>query len=186
MAAMAVQGLGPVTTQWLEATFDTPTEVQKRGWPLISSGANALLVAPTGSGKTLAAFLAGIDSLTSIPEDAEEGVRVLYISPLKALVYDIERNLRAPLAGIERLAQGGDARILRVPRVDIRTGDTTQRERRLQAKHPADILVTTPESLYLILGSAAREGLRHVKTVIVDEIHALASEKRGAHLALSL
>jgi ATP-dependent Lhr-like helicase len=159
--------------------------VQSEGWPAIAAGAHALLIAPTGSGKTLAAFFSCIDRLTRLPADAAAGVRVLYVSPLKALVYDIERNLRAPLAGVRRAAAArGEA--IRLPRVAVRTGDTTQRERRLQARDPAEILVTTPESLYLILGSQQRETLATVETVIVDEIHALAPTKRGAHLALSL
>src|SRR5690606_32285710 len=142
------------------------------------------LLAPTGSGKTLAAFLWCIDRLIRQPERGP-GVKVLYVSPLKALVYDVERNLRAPLRGIARTAE-----LLRQPvvppRVDVRTGDTGARDRRLQARDPGDILVTTPESLYLVLGSQARETLRTVDTVIVDEVHALAPTKRGAHLALSL
>ena len=159
--------------------------VQARGWPLIASGSNALLVAPTGSGKTLAAFLAGIDRLGSLPVDSEAGVRVLYISPLKALVYDIERNLRAPLVGITRVAERLELPF-RQAGIAVRTGDTSQRDRRKQAREPSDILVTTPESLFLILGSKAAETLSSVETIIVDEIHALAPTKRGAHLALSL
>ncbi len=173
------------TQAWFDNNFDGPTDVQARGWPAIVAGDNALLVAPTGSGKTLAAFLAGIDRLGRLPEDRAPGVRVLYISPLKALVYDIERNLRAPLVGIARVAERIDEPF-RAASVAIRTGDTPQNERRRQAREPAEILVTTPESLYLLLGSAAAETLRRVDTVIVDEIHALAPTKRGAHLALSL
>jgi len=173
------------TQRWFQDNFRAPTEVQRRGWESIRRGHHSLLVAPTGSGKTLAAFLAGIDSLGQLPADAPPGVRVLYISPLKALVYDIERNLRAPLLGITRVANelGTDFRLVTVA---VRTGDTPQRERRRMAREPADILVTTPESLFLILGSKAAETLRTVHTVIVDEIHALAPTKRGAHLALSL
>ncbi|MDX1481392.1 MAG: DEAD/DEAH box helicase, partial [Woeseiaceae bacterium] len=173
------------TQRWFDDNFQGPTDVQARGWPRIAAGNNALLVAPTGSGKTLAAFLAGIDRLGAATGEREKGVRVLYVSPLKALVYDIERNLRAPLIGIGRVAERLGLPF-RSPTVAVRTGDTSQRERRLQAKEPADILVTTPESLYLILGSAAAETLKTVETVIVDEIHALAPTKRGAHLALSL
>ena len=175
----------PATRAWFDGTFDAPTAVQVQGWDAIRRGDHTLLAAPTGSGKTLAAFLAGIDYCLGLPADAPAGVRVLYVSPLKALVYDVERNLRAPLIGIghkaERMGQS-----LRDVRIDIRTGDTPQRERQRQAKHPADILVTTPESLFLLLGSKARDNLRAVHTLIIDEIHALAPTKRGVHLALSL
>ncbi len=173
----------PATSTWFANAFDAPTEVQRRGWAAIAAGEHALLVAPTGSGKTLAAFLWAIDRLLAEPRDLARspGTRVLYVSPLKALVHDVERNLRAPLAGVR--AAGGTTRDLRVA---IRTGDTSARERREQARDPADILVTTPESLYLLLGSKARANLACVTTVIVDEVHALAPTKRGAHLALSL
>ncbi len=173
------------TRAWFEETFREPTPVQRRGWAEIASGRHALLVAPTGSGKTLAAFLWGIDALAGLSPDAPPGVRVLYVSPLKALAHDVERNLRAPLAGVARTAErlGESARAVRI---DVRTGDTPQRERQRQARDPGEILVTTPESLFLILGSRQRETLRTVTTVIVDEIHALAPSKRGAHLALSL
>ena len=173
------------TQRWFDDNFTAPTDVQARGWPQIADGRHALLVAPTGSGKTLAAFLAGIDRLGVLPPGAPAGVRVLYVSPLKALVYDIERNLRAPLVGITRVAERLELPF-RQPVVAIRTGDTPQRERQQQVRHPADILVTTPESLYLMLGSKAADTLASVETVIVDEIHALAATKRGAHLALSL
>jgi ATP-dependent helicase Lhr and Lhr-like helicase len=174
----------PPARAWFEASFDAPTPVQTRGWERIAAGEHALLLAPTGSGKTLAAFFWCIDRL-SRPAERSPGVRVLYVSPLKALVYDIERNLRAPLVGIAReAARAGES--VRLPRVAVRTGDTPPRDRQAQARDPAEILVTTPESLYLILGSRQRETLATVETVIVDEIHALASTKRGAHLALSL
>ncbi len=174
------------TRRWFEGAFETPTPVQERGWESIASGRHALLVAPTGSGKTLAAFLWCIDNLYRRPlEERRGGVRVLYVSPLKALAYDVERNLRAPLIGIGKAARGLDAGRV-PPRVAIRSGDTTQKERRLHAKEPPEIFVTTPESLYLVLGSQAREGFRTVETVIVDEVHALAPAKRGAHLALTL
>ena len=184
-------GFGPATRAWLSAHFAAPTPVQAKGWPLLEEGAHALLAAPTGSGKTLAAFLASIDRLGRLPEERAPGVRVLYVSPLKALVYDIERNLRAPLLGIaaeaERIeAETGLSADFRAARVAVRTGDTTPKERRRQAREPAEILVTTPESLYLILGSQQRETLRQVETIIVDEIHALAPTKRGVHLMLSL
>ncbi len=173
------------TQTWFEENFPAPTEVQARGWKQIAAGKHALLVAPTGSGKTLAAFLAGIDALGQRPPDAQPGVQLLYVSPLKALVYDIERNLRAPLVGITRVAERLELPFV-PPRVAVRTGDTPQKARQQQARDPAEILVTTPESLYLLLGSKAAETLRTVDTVIVDEIHALAPSKRGAHLALSL
>jgi ATP-dependent Lhr-like helicase len=173
------------TRRWFDETFAAPTGVQQQGWQAIAGGKHALLVAPTGSGKTLAAFLAGIDYCLTLPPDAPAGVRVLYISPLKALVYDVERNLRAPLVGIGHKAAALEQPVRDVG-VDIRTGDTPQKARQRQAKTPADILVTTPESLFLLLGSKARETLRSVHTVIIDEIHALAPTKRGVHLALSL
>ena len=162
----------PRTRAWFERAFEAPTPVQELGWPAIASGGHVLIQAPTGSGKTLAAFLYAIDRLTAKPG---EGLRVLYISPLKALNYDIERNLRGPLAGLQSKL-----------RVGVRTGDTPAKERRELVKEPPDILITTPESLYLMLTSAARETLRGVETVIVDEVHAVAGTKRGAHLALSL
>lgn len=166
---------------WFESRFAAPTPVQVAGWPPIARGEHSLLLAPTGAGKTLAAFLWGIDRLARLPADADRGVRVLYVSPLKALGYDVERNLREPLAGIRAGDHG-----MRDIRVDLRTGDTPQRDRRRQLREPADILVTTPESLYLLLTSNARDTLRSVETVIVDEVHSLAPTKRGAHLALSL
>ena len=175
----------PATRAWFSEQFPSPTDVQTRGWDALARGQHALLVAPTGSGKTLAAFLSAIDDLAALPPEAPAGVRVVYVSPLKALVADIERNLRAPLAGVARAAErlGGE---VRSARVDLRTGDTPQQERRRQSRDPGEILVTTPESLYLILGSKQRETLRTVTTVIVDEIHAVCGTKRGAHLALSL
>jgi ATP-dependent helicase Lhr and Lhr-like helicase len=160
--------------RWFEASFEGPTPAQAGGWESISSGANTLICAPTGSGKTLASFLWGIDKL-SREEQLGSGVRLVYISPLKALSYDIERNLRAPLRGI-----GADIA------VGLRTGDTPQKERRAMAKEPPDILITTPESLYLMLSSQVREILTGVEAVIVDEIHAVAQTKRGSHLALTL
>jgi ATP-dependent Lhr-like helicase len=174
----------PAVRSWFESAHLAPTRVQREGWPTLASGRNALLIAPTGSGKTLAAFLWAIDRVSRLDPDASPGVRILYVSPLKALVYDVERNLRAPLAGIA--ARQGDGLSFRRTSVDMRTGDTTPKERRQQLREPADILVTTPESLYLLLGSRASAHLEWVETVIVDEIHALAGTKRGAHLALSL
>ena len=178
-------GFSQATRSWFDDAFHAPTPVQLHGWQAIQRGAHTLLVAPTGSGKTLAAFLAGVDYCLTLPAAARAGVRVLYVSPLKALVYDVERNLRAPLVGIGHKAAALEQRVREVG-VDIRTGDTPQKDRQRQARQPADILVTTPESLFLILGSKARESLRTVHTVIVDEIHALAPTKRGVHLAVSL
>jgi ATP-dependent Lhr-like helicase len=168
--------------RWFEASFAEPTPAQALGWPKIASGAHTLICAPTGSGKTLAAFLWGIDRLArraEAPADSDDalgaGVRIAYVSPLKALSYDIERNLRAPLKGV-----GVDIS------VGLRTGDTPQRERQAMRRKPPDILITTPESLYLMMTSGAREILTGVEAVIVDEIHAVAQSKRGAHLALTL
>ena len=162
----------PETRAWFEQAFAGATPAQERGWPAIARGGNTLIQAPTGSGKTLAAFLYGIDRLNAEPG---EGLRLLYVSPLKALNYDIERNLRGPLAGLRSEL-----------RVGVRTGDTPQKERAAMVRKPPDILITTPESLFLLLTSQARETLRSVETVIVDEVHAVAGTKRGAHLALSL
>ena len=175
---------------WFAATFDAPTQAQAEGWAAISRGHHTLIHAPTGSGKTLAAFLWCLDRLAREPRPAPTrenpgGVRVLYISPLKALTYDVERNLRAPLAGIA-LAAGRLGEVAPQITIGSRTGDTPQDERRDLTRHPPDILITTPESLYLMLTSGAREILRTVEHVIVDEVHAIASSKRGAHLALSL
>src|SRR5881398_1324723 len=168
----ALDVFSPETRAWFERTFAEPTPAQTLGWPAIAKGGHVLIQAPTGSGKTLAAFLYAIDRLTANPGD---GLRVLYVSPLKALNYDVERNLRGPLAGLESEL-----------RVAVRTGDTPQRERAAMLRQPPDILITTPESLFLLLTSRARETLRGVETVIVDEVHAVAGTKRGAHLALSL
>src|SRR6266581_980322 len=158
---------------WFEQAFDAPTPAQVLGWPAIASGQHTLIQAPTGSGKTLAAFLYGIDRLTE--EGAGRGLRLIYVSPLKALNYDIERNLRGPLAGLHSEL-----------RVGVRTGDTPQKERAAMLRNPPDILITTPESLYLLLTSRARENLKGVRTLILDEVHAVAGTKRGAHLALSV
>ncbi len=181
---------GPAVRAWFEATFEAPTPAQAEGWAAIAGGHHTLIHAPTGSGKTLAAFLWCLDRLVQDPRPAptreQPGtVRVLYVSPLKALTYDVERNLRAPLAGIAHEA----ARLGAAPpviAVASRTGDTPADERRDLVRHPPDILVTTPESLYLLLTSQAREILRGVEHVIIDEVHAIAGTKRGAHLALSL
>src|SRR5437667_9403430 len=162
----------PETRAWFTQAFAEPTPAQRLGWPAIASGGHTLIQAPTGSGKTLAAFLYGIDRLNAEPE---AGLRLVYVSPPKALNYDIERNLRGPLAGLRSEL-----------RVGVRTGDTPQKERAAMLRRPPDILITTPESLFLLLTSRARETLRSVETVIVDEVHAVAGTKRGAHLALSL
>ena len=176
----------PAVREWFTGAFGAPTRAQALAWPAISRGESTLLSAPTGSGKTLAAFLACLDRLVFSPEPPRrERLRVVYVSPLKALAVDVERNLRAPLAGItRRAAERGDGH--RIPAVAVRTGDTPPRERARLARDPADVLITTPESLYLLLTSRSREAIRTVETVIVDEIHALVPTKRGAHLALSL
>ena len=177
--------VAPATREWFSAAFTAPTPAQTGAWKGIDTGRHLLVVAPTGSGKTLAAFLSGIDRLMRRPLDHDAGTRVLYISPLKALAVDVERNLRSPLVGISQIAaRRGDA--LSAVSVGVRSGDTPQRERRAMLSKPPDILITTPESLFLMLTSAARETLRDVDTVIIDEVHAVAGTKRGAHLAVSL
>ena len=179
--------LTPATRAWFEASFPAPTPAQSRGWEAIASGDHTLIHAPTGSGKTLAAFLWTIDRLLHEPlPPKEERCRVLYISPLKALAYDIDRNLRAPLVGIRQAAERIGAGPLPELTTFLRTGDTPADARRRMQRTPPDILITTPESLYLVLTSQARDILRSVRWVIVDEVHAVAGTKRGAHLALSL
>jgi ATP-dependent Lhr-like helicase len=179
----------PAVAEWFRSAFAAPTPAQAQGWASIAAGRHTLIHAPTGSGKTLAAFLWTLDRLAreSRPRTtaAPGSVRVLYVSPLKALIYDVERNLRAPLAGI-RLASERLGEPAPQIEVGVRTGDTPTQERRHLVKNPPDILITTPESLYLILTSQAAEILRGVEHVIVDEVHALAGTKRGAHLAISL
>ncbi|NKQ52918.1 ATP-dependent helicase [Amycolatopsis sp. K13G38] len=183
----ALGSFSPATRDWFTGAFAAPTEAQAGAWQAAQAGEHALVVAPTGSGKTLAAFLWALDRLAvgPPPESQARRCRVLYVSPLKALAVDVQKNLRAPLAGISQAS-----RRLGLPAPEItvgmRTGDTPASERRTFNRTPPDILVTTPESLFLILTSSARESLRGVETVIVDEVHAVAGTKRGAHLALSL
>ncbi|HQR28516.1 MAG TPA: DEAD/DEAH box helicase, partial [Nocardioides sp.] len=175
------------TRAWFAASFAAPTPAQAGAWAAIADGHHALVVAPTGSGKTLSAFLWSLDRLltSTPPAERRHRCRVLYVSPLKALAVDVERNLRAPLAGIRQTAERLGSSVPEV-RVGLRSGDTPAGERRTLSSHPPDILITTPESLFLMLTSQARETLRGVETVIVDEVHALAGGKRGAHLAVSL
>lgn len=175
----------PATRQWFEGAFSAPTPAQEGAWNAVSAGSHALVVAPTGSGKTLAAFLWALDSFIARPVEGKRSTRVLYISPLKALGVDVERNLRAPLIGITQTAKRLDLPAPSVT-VGVRSGDTPQAERRALLTRPPDILITTPESLFLMLTSRARETLMDLDTVIVDEVHAVAGTKRGAHLAVSL
>ncbi|MGV0797143.1 crosslink repair DNA glycosylase YcaQ family protein, partial [Mycolicibacterium elephantis] len=186
MSSTTLSRFSELTREWFAGTFAEPTPAQAEAWAAIADGENTLVIAPTGSGKTLAAFLWAIDRLAvAEPRPAGAGTRVLYVSPLKALAVDVERNLRTPLTGIARVAERRG-----VPAPDItvgvRSGDTPPKQRRELILHPPDILITTPESLFLMLTSSARETLAEVQTVIVDEVHAVAGTKRGAHLALSL
>ena len=175
----------PAVRSWFRSAFSAPTRPQQLGWPPIARGESTLILAPTGSGKTLAAFLWCLNRLMFEPRPPKERCRVLYVSPLKALAVDVERNLRAPLAGIANVAHAEGVAV-HAPEIAIRTGDTPPNERARFLREAADILITTPESLFLLLTSNARERLRSVDTVIVDEIHALVPGKRGAHLALSI
>src|SRR5918993_773793 len=185
---MSLEFFHPITAEWFTQTFGEPTAAQRRGWTAIRDGRHTLIAAPTGSGKTLAAFLTAIDDLVreGLTQPLPDEVRVLYVSPLKALSADIHKNLAEPRRGIRELAA---AKGIDAPRITaaVRTGDTTQAERAAMLRTPPHILVTTPESLYLLLTSeASRDRLAHVRTVIVDEIHAVIGARRGAHLALSL
>ncbi len=185
-AEQALGRFSTLTRAWFENAFAAPTPAQVGAWEAIAGGGNALVVAPTGSGKTLAAFLQAIDHLAAAPPvDPKQRLRVLYVSPLKALAADIERNLRAPLAGLRAVAARLGQPLPQLT-VDMRTGDTPAEARRRFPAKPPDILITTPESLFLLLTSQAREALRQVETVIVDEVHSVVGTKRGAHLALSL
>src|SRR5689334_8952431 len=178
----------PLLQEWFDGRFGTPTEPQEQGWPHIIEGHTTLICAPTGSGKTLAAFLACIDRLVrkAVAGELDDRTEVLYVSPLKALGNDIHKNLEEPLGEILELARQRGFLMPEI-RSAVRTGDTLMHERRAMLKRPPHILVTTPESLYILLtASKSREILANVKTVIVDEIHAVARDKRGAHLALSL
>src|SRR3954447_16079512 len=178
MPADPLKAFTPQVRDWFGRAFAAPTEAQQQAWPAIATGAHTLISAPTGSGKTLAAFLWGLDRFVAEPPPADpkdRRTRLVYVSPLKALSYDVERNLRAPLRGIE-----ADVKVA------VRTGDTPQAERRDMLRHPPDILITTPESLYLMLTSQARKVFEGTEWVILDEIHAVAQTKRGAHLAITL
>src|SRR5438445_3209803 len=178
----------PLVQEWFVRRFATPTEPQEQGWPHILAGRTTLISAPTGSGKTLAAFLACIDRLVrkALTGDIQDRTEVLYISPLKALGNDIQKNLEVPLGEILQMA-GERGLLMPEIRVAVRTGDTLMHERRAMLKRPPHILVTTPESLYILLTAEKSRAILHdVETVIVDEIHAIADDKRGAHLSLTL
>ena len=187
---MAIETFHPIVRTWFERRFGTPTEAQAQGWPAIASGRHTLIAAPTGSGKTLAAFLISLDQLVKQALDADEGLpdatQIVYVSPLKALANDIQRNLIEPLGEIRAVAEEMDAPLPEI-RIAVRTGDTPQRERNLHARKPPHVLITTPESLYILLTTErGRNALRSANTLILDELHAVAPNKRGAHLSLSV
>ena len=185
---MPLSQFHPIVRAWFSGRFAAPTEAQAQGWPAIAQGTHTLIAAPTGSGKTLAAFLTCIDDLVrlGLAGDLPETTQVVYVSPLKALSNDVQKNLATPLEEISALADTLGTPIPEI-RTGVRTGDTKASERQRMAKRPPHILITTPESLYLLLTSASgREGLKHVKTLVLDEIHAVADDKRGSHLSLSV
>ena len=173
--------------EWFTSTFREATAPQHKGWPAIANDDHTLILAPTGTGKTLSAFLWALNRLAvdDVPEDPKARTRVLYLSPLRALAVDVEKNLRAPLQGIGFAAERLGTNV-HTPTGGVRTGDTSAADRRQLVRHPPDILITTPESLFLMLTSQARETLANVEAVIIDEIHAMAGTKRGAHLMFSL
>ncbi len=186
---MATQAFHPIVRTWFERRFGTPTEAQAQGWPAIASGRHTLIAAPTGSGKTLAAFLIGLDML--VKQALNEGnlpnaTQIVYVSPLKALANDIQRNLIEPLEEIRAVAEAAGTPLPEI-RVAVRTGDTPRKERTLHARKPPHVLITTPESLYILLTSErGRRALKSASALILDELHAVAPNKRGSHLSLSV